>query len=80
MTYAVVPMEDMTKRLIEKAGCKSIDGLRSNADQTKVVVKVSDDNRYHFEKYTKFTKDEILEELSKSEWTGLSWFQNLFGG
>lgn len=79
MMYAIVPMEDITPRLITKAGCTSIQDLRTNILGTKVVVKISDSNKYHFEKYTKYTSDEISTELGKSEWTGQSWYSTLLG-
>jgi hypothetical protein len=79
MKYIIINPVLVTKTQLKLAGVEELGQLRFNTSGDKVVLKVCDSKLESFKEFTKFSESEIAEEMQKSEWTGISWWQNLFG-
>ena len=68
--WIIINVSDVTNEMLENSMEGSIDMLRKTIDGTKTILKWEGDTPSCFDGITTYTHNEILTELSKSEWTG----------
>ena len=67
--WVIVNVSDITEEMIESAIQSSMNTLRKTNDGNKAILKWDGDTPSCFDGMTTYSHSEILEELSKSEWT-----------
>ena len=67
--WVIVNVSDITDEMIASAIQTSMSTLRKTNDGSKAILKWEGDTPSCFDGMTTYSHGEILEELSKSEWT-----------
>ena len=67
--WVIVNVSDITDEMIENAIQSSRDTLRKTLDGSKAILKWDGDTPSCFDGMTTYSHSEILEELSKSDWS-----------
>jgi hypothetical protein len=67
--WVIVNVSDITDEMIINAMQLSISSLRKTNDGSKAILKWDGDTPSCFDGMTTYSHSEILEELSKSDWS-----------
>ena len=67
--WIILNVSDITDEMIANANQTSMDTLRKTLDGSKAILKWDGDTPSCFEGMATYSHSEILEELSKSDWT-----------
>ena len=67
--WVIVNISDVTQEMIDSAMQSSMDTLRKTLDGTKAILKWDGDTPTCFDGMTTYNHNEILTELSGSDWT-----------
>ena len=67
--WVIVNVSDITDEMIVNAIQTSMSTLRKTNDGSKAILKWEGDTPSCFDGMTTYSHSEILEELSKSDWT-----------
>jgi hypothetical protein len=67
--WIIINVSDITNEMISKSIQSSIESLRTSIDGNKAILKYEGRKPSCFYNMNTYTHSEILEELSKSDWT-----------